>query len=325
MLESLGFRSFASTARLLSDKLKLYYSSIVLLVVKIMNISDVRSKEHLGIVTSDTDTGKLSFFVTPLKNKTGVAEGDFVVVDHPVFGELCPLLAVVKQISNYEEVVGTTLSEKSVQTVAVADILGFVDLRDEAWRLKRLTVPPTPGSKVFLPYFEFLEEVFLRDADGKRFERALHLGSLDVQAVFRNGNSKSLNFYFDSGGFRRQHFLIAGMTGTGKTHTAAVIVEELANKAALPVVVLDSFGEYAAVGFAGKRFEELVRAGVVSARDYPFGFGVSVFAFDPEAVKRRLEKYGVSVGKGGRFSVKEFSGKWREFPDEKAVRAVERN
>jgi DNA helicase HerA-like ATPase len=188
--------------------------------------------------------------------------------------------------------------------------------------LKRLVVPPTPGSKVFLPYFEFLEDVFLRDAGGKRFERALHLGSLDVQAVSRNGNSKSLNFYLDSGGFRRQHFLIAGMTGAGKTHTAAVIVEELANKAALPVVVLDSFGEYAAVGFAGKRFEELVRAGVVSARDYPFEFGVSVFAFDPEAVKRRLEKSGVSVGKGGRFSVKEFSGKWREFPDEKAVRAV---
>jgi DNA helicase HerA-like ATPase len=131
-----------------------------------------------------------------------------------------------------------------------------------------------------------------------------------------------LSFYLDAGDFRRQHFLVAGMTGVGKTQTATIVVEELANKSDLPVVVLDSFGEYATVGFVGKRFEELVRAGAVSARDYPFEFGVSVFACDPEAVKRRVERCGVSVGKGGRFSVKGFSVKWREFPDGKAVGVI---
>lgn len=287
-----------------------------------MNVGDVRSKEHLGIVTSDAGTAKFSFFVTPMKNRVGIVEGDFVVVDHPAFGELCPLLSVVKSISNYEEVVGTTLVEKSVQTVAVAEILGFVDLRGENWSLKRLLTPPNPGSKVFLPFFEFLEEAFVRNVDGGLFERALHFGFLDAKAVSRSGDCKPLGFYLDAAGFGEQHFLVSGMTGTGKTPAVAVLVEELANKTEVPVVVLDSFGEYSTVGFAAKRFEELVKSGVVSAKDYSFRFGVAVFAFDSETVKRKLEKVGVTARKADRFSLVSFPDGWREPPNKEAVRAV---
>jgi DNA helicase HerA-like ATPase len=288
-----------------------------------MNSNEVRLKEHVGIVTSDTSTVQFSFFVTPLKNKTWLGKEDYVMVDHPVFGELCPLLAVVKEIRNYEEVVGTTVNEKTVETVAAAEILGYVDLRNPETRpLRKSFVPPSPGSKVYLPYLEFLEDVFLRDFDGRRVVHALHVGTLESRATYRNGDAGSLSFCLNAEDFMRQHFLVAGMTGTGKTHAAAVVVEELANKTDLPVVVLDSFGEYVTVGFAGKNFEQFVKAGRVSAKDYVFEFGVSVFAFDPETVKRRLDRFGVSVGKSGRFVAKSFSGKWREFPDEKAVRAV---
>lgn len=300
--------------------------------MKVMDVSEVRSREHIGIVTSDASTEKFSFFVTPLKDKVGVAEGDFVVVDHPMFGQACPLLAVVDEVRNHEEVVGTTLSEKSVKTVAVGEVVGFVDLRDAEVRcLRRMFVPPNPGSKVYLPHHEFLDDVFLRNVDGVRFEHALHLGSLESCAVHQNGDARPLNFYLDAEDFTKQHFLIAGLSGVGKTHTASVIVEELANKTDMPVVILDSFGEYATVGFAGKLFEELVRSGAVPAGDYPFEFGVSILASDPEQVKRRLERREISSGKsgrisvvkGGRFSIEGFSGRWRDFPDEKAVRAIE--
>jgi DNA helicase HerA-like ATPase len=288
-----------------------------------MNSNEIRLKEHVGIVTSDTSTVQFSFFVTPLRNKTWLGKEDYVVVDHSVFGDLCPLLAVVKEIKNYEEVVGTTVGEKTVETVATGEILGYVDLRDpEARPLRKVYVPPSPGSKVYLPYLEFLEDVFLRGVDGKPFEHALHVGTLESHAAFRNGDARLLSFYLNAEDFVKQHFLIAGMTGTGKTHAATVIVEELGNKTDLPVIVLDSFGEYATVGFAAKDSEELAKAGHASTKDYSFEFGVSVFAFDPERVKRRLDGSGVSVGKSGRFVVKPFSMKWREFPDEKAVRAL---
>jgi DNA helicase HerA-like ATPase len=87
------------------------------------------------------------------------------------------------------------------------------------------------------------------------------------------------------------------------------------------VVVLDPFGEFATVGMVGKHFEELVKAGAVSSKDYPFAFEVAVLAYDPEALKRRMEKRDVSVAKG-KFSLKGVSDKWREFPDEKAVRVM---
>jgi DNA helicase HerA-like ATPase len=288
-----------------------------------MDVSEVRLKEHVGIVTSDTTTGRFSFFVTALKNKVEVAEEDFVIINHPVLGDACPLLAVVKEIRNYEEVVGTTLSEKSVRTVAVGEVVGFVDLRDpEARRLHRLSDPPNPGSKVYLPYFEFLEDTFSRDAEGKRFGHALHLGSVDSRAVNRNGDARLLDFYQDVGDFGRQHFLIAGLSGAGKTYTAGVIVEELANKTDLPVVILDPYGEYASIGVRGDRFKKLVEDSSVSAKDYSFEFEVSVYARDPEAMKSRLEGYGVLAGKNARYSIKSFSSRLREGPDEKAVHAV---
>jgi DNA helicase HerA-like ATPase len=231
-------------------------------------------KEHVGIVTSDTSTVQFSFFVTPLKNKTWLGKEDYVMVDHPVFGELCPLLAVVKEIRNYEEVVGTTVNEKRVETLAAAEILGYVDLRNPETRpLRKSFVPPSPGSKVYLPYLEFLEDVFLRDFDGRSFVHALHVGTLESRATYRNGDAGSLSFCLNAEDFMRQHFLVAGMTGTGKTHAAAVVVEELANKTDLPVVVLDSFGEYVTVGFAGKNCEEFAKAGHASAKDYRFEFG----------------------------------------------------
>jgi hypothetical protein len=149
-----------------------------------MNSNEVRVKEHVGIVTSDTNTLLFSFFVTPLRNKTWMGREDFVMVDHPVFGELCPLLAVVKEIRNYEAVVGSTVGEKNVETVAAGEILGYVDLRDPEVRpLRRLSVLPAPGSKVYLPYLEFVEDVFLRDLNGKPFGHALDVGTLESRAA----------------------------------------------------------------------------------------------------------------------------------------------
>ncbi|MCJ7631072.1 hypothetical protein MUP77_01530 [Candidatus Bathyarchaeota archaeon] len=71
------------------------------------------------------------------------------MVDHPVFGEMCPLLVVVKENRNYEAVVGSTVGEKNIETVAAGETLGYVDLRDPEVRpLRKLSVPPAPGSKV---------------------------------------------------------------------------------------------------------------------------------------------------------------------------------
>jgi hypothetical protein len=284
-----------------------------------VNQNGIRLREHVGIVTSDTSTRQFGFFVTSQKSKTWIGTEDYVTVDHPAFGESCPLLAVVRDIRNYEEVVGTTVNEKSVETVATSEILGYVDMRNtEAKPLRKLAVPPSPGSKVYLPSFEFLEDILLRDLKGKPFVHGLHLGTLESQAVGKNGDVKPLNFCLNAEDFTRQHLLITGVSGSGKTHTATVIVEELANKTRYPVVVLDPHGEYLTVGVAGKHLPGLTADDPAAMKNYPFNFGVSLYAFDADRAAKTLKRLDVEPGKGGRFSVESVPGDWSKACSEKA-------
>ena len=256
------------------------------------DINEVRAKEHLGITTSETTVDQFNFFVTPLMSKMRVENGAYALVDHPVLGDVCPVLAQVTEMKNYEEVVGTTLGEnKSIRIMALGETIGYVDLRRPEIRpLRKLLVPLNPGSKVYLPYFEFLEDLFRRSFDGRPFTRSLHVGQLESHAHSGKNAFRQLNFYVNAEDFMEQHFLIAALTGAGKTHMAAVIVEELANKTTHPVVILDSYGEYTTLGFSGSRFDHLVTEGTVSPEEYPFDFQVVVYACDVERVKDQLKK-----------------------------------
>jgi len=255
-----------------------------------MDINAVRAKEHLGITTSETTVDQFHFFVTPLMSQMRVETGAYVLVDHPVLGDACPVLARVTEMKNYEEVVGTTLGEnKSIRIMALGEAIGYLDLRQPGIRpLRKLSVPLNPGSKVYLPYFDFLEDLFSRSLDGTPFTHSLHVGQLESYAHSGKNTFRQLNFYVDAEDFMDQHVLVAAITGAGKTHTAAVLVEELAHKTPYPVVILDSYGEYTTLGYAGSRFDQLVTEGTVSSEAYPFDFQVVVYAHDVERVKAEV-------------------------------------
>ena len=288
-----------------------------------MNLDEIRIKEHAGLITSDTSTNQFSFFVIPLNNRIGAEKDDYVMVDHPVYGEKCPLLAVVKDIKNYMEVVGTTISERAVRTVSVCDIIGYVDLRNsEKGALQRSPVSPNPGGKVYLPYSEFLEDVFTRTLDGKQFKTTLHLGKLASHASSKKGEIRPLNYFFDSDEFAKQHFLITGMSSVGKTHTATVIVEELANKTGKPIVILDSFGEYTTIGTANESLKDIVKKGILPSDKYPFNFNVLIYAVHPDEVKGTLEKQGVTNDKDSRYIIKPVPQQWTE-PNKETFSEIE--
>ena len=179
--------------------------------MRIMSNEEIRFKEQVGIVTSDATVEHLKFFVTPFKNSVGVEKEDYVMIDHPFLGETCPLLAVVKELRNYEEIVGTSLREsKSIKTIAQAEVIGCVDLRQPQIKyLRQLSTPARPGSRVFLPYIEFLEDVFLRSYDGKPFDHPIYVGELESHSYSKDGTLKPLNLCFDSADFVSQHLLIS--------------------------------------------------------------------------------------------------------------------
>lgn len=54
--------------------------------VGILELGEIRFKEHLGIVTSEANTAQFSFYLSPPKNRVAVGKNDYVLIDHPVFG-----------------------------------------------------------------------------------------------------------------------------------------------------------------------------------------------------------------------------------------------
>jgi len=173
-----------------------------------------------------------------------------------------------------------------------------------------LLFPPDTGSKVYLPYYDFLKDVFLRDWEGKVCLSALHLGTCQAFVNTKEGGVRRLGFFLNGWDFVRQHFLVSGISGVGKTHTATVVVEELANRTAVPVVVLDSYGEYCGVAVRAEDFGELTKEAGVSRVEYPFDFRFSVYSSDPKRVRSKLDVLGAEVGSKGRFSVKSVSRDW---------------
>ena len=241
----------------------------------LLDLSNVRVKEHFGIVTNDTSTVQFSFLLSPMKNRAASEKDGYVILDHPALGDMCPVLAIVKEIKSYEEIAGSTLSERIGKMAAIAEVVGYVDLRNEDRPLRRLLVPPNPGSRVYMPYSEFLEDTFSRDPQGKKFKQALYMGKIESYATSTKDKMKPINFYLNADDFINRHTLIAGMDGAGKTHTATVIVEELANKTGYPTIIFDPFSEYGSVGTPRKDVTLTNENGEPLSKAYPFNFSVS--------------------------------------------------
>lgn len=218
-----------------------------------MDLSNIRIKEHFGIVTNNTGTRQLSFLVSPPKNRESIEKEDLICFDHPMYGDVCQVLAEVNEITSYEEVAGSTIGERIGRLQAVAQIIGYVDLRSENRPLRELLIPPHPGSRVYVPFTKFLEDVFNRGADGKRYTTPLLLGKTEIAAASLEGGDQQLNFFLDSVDLTSKNTLISAVDGAGKTYTAQVIIEELANKASCPVVVVDPHGEYAHIVATSKQ------------------------------------------------------------------------
>jgi len=216
-------------------------------------LSNVRIREHFGIVTNNTSTSQLGFLISPPKNRESIEKEDIICLDHPRYGDVCQVLAEVNEITSYEEVAGSTVAERIGRLRATAQIIGYFDLRSEYRPLQKLLTPPDPGSRIYMPYAEFLKDLFNRDAEGKPYKTPLHLGETEIAAASKEAGDEQLNFFLDSDDLTSKNILISAVDGAGKTYTAKVIIEELADKTSCSIVVIDPNSEYAAETTASEK------------------------------------------------------------------------
>jgi hypothetical protein len=214
-------------------------------------------KEHSGIVTNDASTTQFTFVVSPLKNRAQIEKNDYIALDHPTLRETCPILAITKEIRSYEHVAGSTLGEKVGKMMATAEIIGYVNLNDRNKQIQTLVAPPNPGSRVYLLYSEFLQEIYTTDIHGKPFNPPLYIGKTAQTAINQKEDSKQLNFYLDPKSVTNAHTLITALDNSGKTHTATVIIEELTHKTEQPIVVFDPYDEYKTITAPKKQEYEI--------------------------------------------------------------------
>ena len=215
-----------------------------------MDLSKIRIKENFGIVTNDTSTTQFNFLISPPQNREGIEKQDIVCLDHPIYGDACQILAEVKEITSYEEVAGSTVGTRIGKMLAVAQIIGYIDLRNEDHTLSKLLAPPNPGSRIYMPYTSFLEDAFNRGTDGKPYTHPLYLGKAEIIAVSQEDHDEQINYYLNADDLTSKHTLISAVDGAGKTHIATVIIEELANKTSHPIVIFDPNNEYTTIGTA---------------------------------------------------------------------------
>ena len=233
-----------------------------------MDLSNVRIREHFGLASNDTHTGHFNFIISPPKNKGSVEKDDYVLVDHPRLGEACQILAVVKDITSYEEVAGSTI-DRVGKLLATAEIIGYVDLRRQNRPLQKLLVPPNPGCRVYVPFVNFVEDVLNRNLRGEPYAQPILLGKMEATQNEEEQNQDKISCFLDAQEITTKHTLIAGMTGAGKTNVAKVLIQELVDKTGTPIVILDQTGEYTNVQSTKVQ--------------------VLIFAAKPEKAQKRLE------------------------------------
>ncbi|VVB60678.1 DNA double-strand break repair helicase HerA [uncultured archaeon] len=177
----------------------------------------------IGEVFGSTGTKTFNF-----RAEKDVHKLDFIVVE----GE--NKTWVLSQVENIE-------SHPDGKNVAFARVIGY---REEG-TLKVPMSPIKPNAHVYSADAGIIQDTLKLDKNG------LYLGSLDA--------NKEVPVYIDPTDLISRHVAVLAATGSGKSYTVAVILEELLEKN-IPVVIIDPHGEHTSLGIANDNPEEIEKA-----------------------------------------------------------------
>lgn len=227
-------------------------------------------QRNLGTVISTEETPTTQEYAFVLEEGSPVKKGQFVQTTSEegiVFGYVAEITRANRYFERAESVaeyeretpISTHFPVKSWEyAVAQVRVLGRMEKSGEHYRQYRVSLPPSPGTRVVEA-----EELLLKDFVGF-VPNGLHLGKLqnhDVEA--RIGLTRLLH----------KHIALLAQSGAGKSHSASVIIEELLERprehGRIGIVIIDIHGEYS--GFKqDPNYGRRVR--VVNGRDFCIPF-----------------------------------------------------
>jgi DNA helicase HerA-like ATPase len=182
----------------------------------------------VGVIFGETGSHEYRFAVT---DPSGVKRTDYVKVWHPADGwVLGQILSMTRSSDAFGpdgavSQTGRGVFKPQEKIVAKAMVIG---VRDPQGLLRTPKTPFSPGDKVF-------------QADGELIEKTLGLTQGGAYLGVLEGTD--LPVMVDRNKLVQKHISILAMTGSGKSYTAAVIMEEMMEKD-VPMLIIDPHGEY---------------------------------------------------------------------------------
>lgn len=202
----------------------------------------------IGTVKGPGESAHEYSFISPDNARTKV--GEFVYYELPAQGS--PLLGKITEKAIIRSLPDSFLADPSIPPAEVAELIGFDGASPELYevtvsiagyfddKLKGFVNPriqPDPGVPVFLASDALLSQVLSPKVMNE--VGSAHLGSLLTRPV------GEVPIVLDVKNLVSTHLAILASTGSGKSYTAGVLIEELLrpyNRAA--VLIIDPHGEY---------------------------------------------------------------------------------
>jgi hypothetical protein len=205
-----------------------------------MEPTNIHITEHFGLITNDTNTNQFSFLISPPKNRQPPQKQNLLLIDHPIENET-KILAEITEINSYEEIAGTTISERAGRLLAISKIITTINTTNLNQPTKLLLTPPKPGSRVYMPYNNFIETLYKHTPQGKPYKTPLKIGKTTTTAITKENTNQQINIHLDQTHLATTHTLITATEGNGKTQLAKTITKQLQNQT---TIILDPNNEY---------------------------------------------------------------------------------
>lgn len=216
------------------------------------------SFDFVGVTFGDVGTTRLQCNVC-----NPVDKGEYVKIDHPTSGMVLGQIEKIERktdldvdkarnISNGEQV------DIDETVIAYINIIGYRDNRG------LLKVPGNP--------FRAGEEIYL--ADEKLIKEVLGLHEDEKGAFVGKLRGHDLEVRLDINSIAQKHLSVLAKTGSGKSYTTGIIIEEMM-KHDVTTVILDPHGEYASLSKKGN---------VDTSNEFgvkPRGYGDKLTEFSP--------------------------------------------
>ncbi len=137
--------------------------------------------------------------------------------------------------------------ERTDKDVARCTVIGY---KDDKGRIKSIRIPFDQNSEVLRAEDDFVRSVIALP----QTEKGAYVGKLE---------GKDIDIYLDLTKLLTKHVIVLAKSGSGKSYTTGVLVEEIIGKN-VPIVIIDPHGEYSSLKHANtEEKENLTKFGLV--------------------------------------------------------------